>query len=100
MDELPQFLNVLFGDMSLVGPRPLISDEYAVHKMRIRFGVYNIRPGITGWAQINGRDAVSAAEKVCYDVQYLESYGFWEDVKILFLTIPKIVKASDVSEGH
>ena len=100
IDELPQLINVLLGDMSLVGPRPLISDEYAVHKMRIRFGVYNIRPGITGWAQINGRDAVSAAEKVRYDVQYLESYGFWEDVKILFLTIPKIVKASDVSEGH
>lgn len=98
IDELPQLINVLIGDMSLVGPRPLISDEYAVHKMRTRYGVYNIRPGITGWAQINGRDAVSAAEKVRFDVQYLESYGFWEDLKILFLTIPKIMKASDVSE--
>ena len=100
IDELPQLINVLVGDMSLVGPRPLISDEYAVHKMRTRFGVYNIRPGITGWAQINGRDAVSAAEKVRYDVQYLKNYGLWEDIKILCLTIPKIMKASDVSEGH
>lgn len=91
IDELPQFINVLLGDMSLVGPRPLISDEYAVHKMRMRLGVYNIRPGITGTAQINGRDAVSAADKVRYDVLYLEKFGFWTDLKILFMTIPKVL---------
>lgn len=100
IDELPQLINVLMGDMSLVGPRPLISDEYDVHKMRMRYGVYSIRPGITGLAQINGRDTVSSAEKVRYDVQYLESFGLWEDLRILCLTIPKIMKASDISEGH
>lgn len=100
IDELPQLINVFKGDMSLVGPRPLISDEYEIHEMRTRFGVYNIRPGVTGLAQINGRDLVSAAEKVRWDVKYLEKFGFMTDVKILLGTIPKIFSGAGVAEGH
>jgi len=99
IDELPQFINVLFGDMSLVGPRPLISDEYEIHRMRMKYGVYNVRPGITGLAQINGRDTVSPVEKVHWDVKYLQQFGFMMDVKILLVTVPKVLGRSDVVEG-
>lgn len=100
LDELPQLYNVLRGDMSLIGPRPLISDEYEIHAMRMRFGVYNVRPGITGLAQINGRDLVSPEEKVRWDVKYLENFGFPGDLKILFGTVPKILGAAGVVEGY
>ena len=99
LDELPQLVNVLKGDMSLVGPRPLISDEYEIHDMRMRFGVYNIRPGVTGLAQINGRDLVSPADKVHWDVRYLENFGPMLDLKILLATIPKIFGGEGVVEG-
>ena len=99
LDELPQLFNVLRGDMSLVGPRPLISDEYEVHLMRMRFGVYTVRPGVTGLAQINGRDKVSPADKVRWDVKYLESFGFLTDCKILLATLPKIFGGEGIVEG-
>lgn len=99
LDEIPQLFNVLKGDMSLVGPRPLISDEYEIHAMRLRFGVYNIRPGVTGLAQINGRDLVTPEEKVRWDVQYLHEFGPAMDMKILLGTLPKIVDGHDVVEG-
>ena len=83
IDELPQLINVLKGDMSIVGPRPLISDEYEIHDLRMKYGVYKIRPGLTGLAQIHGRDMVAPADKVRWDVKYLEKFGFWTDVKIL-----------------
>ena len=100
LDELPQLFNVLKGDMSLVGPRPLISDEYEIHFMRIRFGVYSVRPGITGLAQIHGRDLTSPADKVRWDVRYLQNFGLWSDIKILLATIPKIFGGVGVSEGY
>ena len=100
LDELPQLFNVLRGDMSLVGPRPLISDEYEIHQMRMRFGVYNVRPGVTGLAQINGRDTVSAVDKVHWDVKYVKNFGFAMDMKILLSTIPKVFGGSDVVEGY
>ena len=99
LDELPQLINVLLGDMSLVGPRPLISDEYEIHQMRIRFGVYAVRPGITGLAQINGRDTVSPATKVRWDVKYLERFGLLTDLKILIATVPKIFGGEGIVEG-
>ena len=71
IDELPQLFNVLRGDMSLVGPRPLIKSEADVHKLRMREGVYDVRPGVTGWAQVNGRDCVPAEEKVYFDKEYV-----------------------------
>ncbi len=99
LDEIPQLFNVLKGDMSLVGPRPLIQNEADIHTMRERFGVYSVRPGVTGLAQINGRDTVRPAEKVRWDVRYVEHFGFWMDVKILFATVPKIFGGEGVVEG-
>ena len=100
LDEIPQLLNVLKGDMSLVGPRPLIPNEEDIHAMRERFGVYEVRPGVTGLAQVNGRDLVLPADKVRYDVRYIENFGFWMDVKILFATVPKVFSCVGVIEGH
>ena len=100
LDEIPQLFNVLKGDMSLVGPRPLIADEYEIHAMRMRFGVYAIRPGITGMAQIHGRVLVTPAEKVRWDVKYVEEFGFWTDLKILLLTVPKVFSSSGVVDKN
>ena len=99
LDELPQLINVLKGDMSLIGPRPLISDEYEIHTMRMRFGVYQLRPGVTGLAQINGRDTVLPAEKVHWYVQYLNEFSFMEDLRIMLTTIPRVFGGSNVVEG-
>lgn len=100
LDEIPQLFNVLKGDMSLVGPRPLIPNEEEIHTMRERFGVYTVRPGVTGLAQINGRDLVTPAEKVRWDVRYVEHFGIGIDVKILFATVPKIFGGEGVVEGY
>lgn len=96
LDELPQLVNVLKGDMSIIGPRPLIAEESRIHELRLQFGVYQTRPGITGLAQINGRNNVSTSGKVRWEVKYLENYGFKEDFSILFSTIPKILLGTDV----
>ena len=100
LDELPQLINVLKGDMSLVGPRPLIADEYEIHAMRMRFGVYSVRPGVTGLAQIHGRDLVSPADKVRWDVKYLQGFGFWQDLKILLSTVPRVLERDGIVEGY
>lgn len=99
IDELPQLINVLKGDMSIVGPRPLIPDEHEIHDLRMKYGVYKIRPGLTGLAQIHGRDMVAPADKVRWDVRYLEEYGFWTDVKIVLSTIPKVIGGNGFAEG-
>ncbi|MBQ8830798.1 MAG: sugar transferase [Oscillospiraceae bacterium] len=99
LDEIPQLINVLKGDMSLVGPRPLIAEEREIHEMRGRFGVYNICPGVTGLAQINGRDLVDAEHKLRWDIEYLKNISFWTDLKILFITVPKILTHDGVEEG-
>lgn len=99
LDEFPQLLNVLKGDMSLVGPRPLIADEYEIHNLRMRFGVYTIRPGITGLAQIHGRDMITPADKVRWDVKYLQKFGFWQDLRILIQTVPKVLSRDDIADG-
>ena len=100
LDELPQLINVFKGDMSLVGPRPLIPNEEEIHAMRERFGVYTVRPGVTGLAQINGRDLVTPSEKVRWDVCYLEHFGLLLDLKILFATVPKVFGQEGVVEGY
>lgn len=99
LDEIPQLINVLKGDMSLIGPRPLISDEYEMHAMRTRFGVYNIRPGITGLAQVMGRDLMDAEEKIHWDVKYLKEFSFRADLKVLLTTVPRVLKQEGVNEG-
>ena len=87
LDELPQLFNVLKGDMSLVGPRPLIPSEGEIHDLRRRCGVYSIRPGMTGLAQVNGRDRLDDMEKTRFDVKYRRNISFFEDVRIAYRTL-------------
>ncbi len=91
IDELPQLWSVLVGDMSLIGPRPSLHNQYDLIKMRTDLGIHKLRPGITGWAQINGRDDVKLEKKVSFDEYYLRNYSFKLDLKIFFLTIYKIL---------
>ena len=99
IDELPQLFQVLTGKMSLIGPRPLIPREETVHKMRQQAGVYQLRPGMTGWAQVNGRDFVEDNEKVEHDIEYLKAVGIKMDLKIFILTIKKVFRKEDIAEG-
>lgn len=98
LDELPELFNVLKGDMSLVGPRPLLMeylDYYNAHEARR----HEVRPGITGWAQINGRNALSWEEKFDYDVWYVDNQSLWLDIKILVLTIFHVFRPKGVSHS-
>ena len=97
LDELPQILNVLKGDMSLVGPRPALFNQEDLVELRTRRGVHELVPGVTGWAQVNGRDELSIPAKVELDAEYLVRRGFWFDLKILVLTAWKAVRGSGVS---
>lgn len=99
LDELPQLFLVLRGKMSLIGPRPLIPQEREIHALRQAAGVYRLRPGITGWAQINGRDRLSGREKAALDREYLENISFALDWKIFWRTIGKVLARSDVQPG-
>lgn len=83
LDELPQLWNVLRGDMSLVGPRPLIGEEREIHRMRSENGVYRVRPGMTGLAQIHGRDRLENGEKAAYDIRYVNNLSLREDLRIV-----------------
>lgn len=100
LDELPQLFNVLRGDMSLVGPRPLLIrylERYTPEQARR----HEVRPGITGWAQVNGRNAISWEEKFALDTWYVDNWSLWLDFKILFLTVLRVVERKDVSNaGH
>ena len=100
IDELPEFINVLKGDMSLVGPRPLrieYLDRYTPEQARR----HNVKPGITGWAQVNGRNAISWEEKFKLDAWYLDNWNILLDLKIIFLTILQVLKRKGISaEGH
>lgn len=100
LDELPGLWNVLKGDMSLVGPRPLLVEYLPLYNEE-QAKRHNVRPGITGWAQVNGRNAISWEDKFKLDVWYVENQSFLLDIKILFLTVWKVIKKSDISqEGH
>lgn len=96
LDELPGLWNVLKGDMSLVGPRPLLVEYLPLYSSE-QAKRHNVRPGITGWAQINGRNAISWEEKFQFDVWYVENQSFWLDIKILFFTVKKVVTKDGVS---
>ncbi|MDG2252956.1 MAG: sugar transferase [Methylophilaceae bacterium] len=97
LDELPQLISVLKGDMSLVGPRPALFNQEDLITLRKERGVDKLLPGITGWAQVNGRDGLSIPDKVELDVEYLDRKSFWFDVKILWMTFLKVIKHNDVS---
>ena len=96
MDELPQLFSVVKGDMSFVGPRPALFNQDDLIAMRIMEGVDKIKPGITGWAQVNGRDELSIHEKVVFDVEYLNRQSFWFDLKILWMTLLKVIMRDNV----
>lgn len=100
IDELPEFINVLKGDMSLVGPRPLLV-EYVPLYSKEQFRRHEVRPGITGWAQVNGRNSLDWASRFKLDVDYVDNQSLMMDIKILFMTISKVVKRDGISqEGH
>ena len=96
LDELPQLINVLWGDMSLVGPRPLLVEYLPLYNVD-QAKRHNVKPGITGWAQINGRNTISWKEKFELDVWYVENESFWLDIKILLLTIIKVFRKEGIS---
>lgn len=96
LDELPELWNVLKGDMSLVGPRPLLVEYLPLYSPE-QYRRHDVRPGVTGWAQINGRNALSWEDKFRLDVWYVENRSLWLDLKILFLTVKKVVKKDGIS---
>lgn len=99
LDELPQLFNILSGKMSIVGPRPALYNQYDLKDMRTKEGIHKLVPGLTGWAQINGRDEIPLSLKVKLDKEYLERKSFWFDLKIIFLTAISVVKSDGVQEG-
>lgn len=99
LDELPQLWNILKGDMSFVGPRPLISSEMRAHRLRLEYGVYRYRPGLTGLAQINGRDELSVMKKVKYDKIYCDNWSLKLDFAILMRSVGVCLKKEGFREG-
>ncbi|EGK8010005.1 undecaprenyl phosphate N,N'-diacetylbacillosamine 1-phosphate transferase [Campylobacter lari] len=97
LDELPQLFNVLKGDMSFIGPRPLLVEYLPLYNQEQKKR-HDVRPGITGWAQINGRNAISWEQKFKYDVEYVQNCSFLFDLKIFFMTIVKVLKRSGVNK--
>ena len=99
LDELPQLFNILRGEMSFVGPRPLIPEEEEIRSLREASGVYRMRPGVTGLAQVNGRDLLTAEQKVAYDAYYVEHHTLFMDIRILFQTIAAVLTGKGFAEG-
>jgi O-antigen biosynthesis protein WbqP len=96
LDELPQLYCIIMGHMSLVGPRPALYNQQDLIDARTALGVHILTPGLTGWAQVNGRDELPLDLKVKYDKEYLDQKSFWMDLKILVLTVWKVVRVEDV----
>ena len=96
LDEFPQLFSVLKGDMSFIGPRPALHNQDDLIALRTKKGVDKLLPGITGWAQVNGRDKLSIPDKVALDVEYLNRQSFWFDMKILWMTFLKVLKHDGV----
>ena len=99
LDELPQLFNILIGNMSFVGPRPLIPEEKEIRKLRAEYGVFSVKPGMTGLAQVNGRDMLSIEEKALFDKEYVEKQSFWFDIKIMFKTVIVVLRRENILEG-
>lgn len=97
LDEIPQLINVLKGDMSLIGPRPLLVQYLPLYNER-QARRHEVRPGITGWAQVNGRNAISWDQKFEFDVWYVDNISLWLDIKILFLTVKKVFIREGISQ--
>ena len=99
LDELPQLFNILKGEMSIVGPRPALYNQLDLKEMRTKVGVHKLVPGLTGWAQINGRDEIPLSLKVSLDKEYLDRMSFFFDIKIIFMTVLSVLKSDGVQEG-
>jgi O-antigen biosynthesis protein WbqP len=97
LDEIPQLISVLKGDMALVGPRPALFNQDDLKELRTKYNVQTLLPGVTGWAQINGRDELSIPDKVSFDVEYLKNKSLWFDFKILLLTVLKVLMRKGVT---
>lgn len=97
LDELPQVWSILVGDMSFVGPRPALFNQDDLVALRTEAGVHELQPGLTGWAQVNGRDELPIPQKVALDVEYLRRQNFWFDLRIIWLTALKVVRSDGVS---
>ncbi|MEY4884178.1 MAG: hypothetical protein RIS34_2032 [Pseudomonadota bacterium] len=96
LDELPQLWSIIKGDMSFVGPRPALFNQHDLIALRTAAGVHTLLPGLTGWAQINGRDELPIPQKVAMDIEYLQKKSLWFDLKIIFLTGLKVLKRDNV----
>lgn len=96
LDELPNLLNIAKGEMVFVGPRPALYNQYDLMELRVKAKVDRLQPGLTGWAQVNGRDDLSLEAKVALEKEYLERRSFWFDLKILVLTFSKVLKSQGV----
>jgi O-antigen biosynthesis protein WbqP len=97
LDELPQLWSILVGDMSFVGPRPALFNQDDLIQLRTEVGVHELVPGLTGWAQVNGRDELAIPDKVALDAQYLQRQSLWFDIQILWLTFLKVIRKDGVS---
>jgi O-antigen biosynthesis protein WbqP len=97
LDELPQLWSIFVGDMSFVGPRPALFNQHDLITLRTQSGVHELVPGLTGWAQVNGRDELPIPQKVELDIEYLRRRSFWFDVRILWLTFVKVLRRDGVS---
>tara|TARA_X000000368_G_C23038994_1_gene715974 strand:+ start:1082 stop:1642 length:561 start_codon:yes stop_codon:yes gene_type:complete len=97
LDEFPQLFSILKGDMSFVGPRPALYNQYDLIQLRNKYGLEKLKPGLTGWAQVNGRDDISIQEKVELDAQYKDLRSFRMDLKIIFLTVFKVFFSKNIS---
>jgi len=97
LDEVPQLWNILKGDMSFVGPRPALFNQHDLIALRTEQGVHHLVPGLTGWAQINGRDEIPIPQKVAFDREYLDRSSLWFDLRILILTAVKVLKHDNVT---
>lgn len=99
LDELPQLINILKGDMTFIGPRPALYNQYELKEMRTKVGVHKLLPGLSGWAQVNGRDLLNDAMKTSYDEYYLKNRSVSFDFKILIRTVFKVLRCDGVSDG-
>jgi O-antigen biosynthesis protein WbqP len=97
LDELPQLLSILTGDMSFVGPRPALFNQHDLIELRTQAGVHQLMPGLTGWAQVNGRDEIPIPDKVKLDAAYLRNRSIWLDIRILWMTLIKVINRDNVS---
>lgn len=97
LDELPQIFSIIKGDMSFVGPRPALYNQHDLINLRLKNKLNKLIPGLTGWAQINGRDELAIIDKVALEVEYMKKKSFWFDIKILWITLLKVIRNHNIS---